>query len=72
MKIPFGGWCSTRISVSLTHYTFLKKGDGGGNTPILGVEVWGFGVGGLGFSVWSLRTGLLMVYGIGLMIQGRD
>ena len=24
--------CSTRISVSLTHYTFLKKGDGGANT----------------------------------------
>ena len=29
-----GGCCSIRISVSLTHYTFLKKGDGGANTPI--------------------------------------
>ena len=30
-KTPCGGGCSTRISVSLTHYTFLKKGDGGAN-----------------------------------------
>ena len=28
--------CSTRISVSLTHYTFLKNGDGGASTPISG------------------------------------
>ena len=30
---PLGGYVSTRISVSPTHYTFLKKGDGGANTP---------------------------------------
>ena len=31
-KTPCGGCWSTRISVSLTHFTFLKKGDGGANT----------------------------------------
>ena len=36
-----GGCCSTRISVSLTHYTFLKKGDGGANTPIAGESARG-------------------------------
>jgi len=33
-KTPCGGCCSTRILVSLTHYTFLKKGDGGAKTRI--------------------------------------
>ena len=33
------GCCSTRILVSLTHYTFLMKGDGGANTPISGKGV---------------------------------
>jgi hypothetical protein len=33
-QTPCGGGCSTRISVSVQHYTFLKKGDGGANTPI--------------------------------------
>jgi len=28
------GCCSTRISVSLTHYTFLKKGDGGATCSV--------------------------------------
>ena len=36
MKTPFGGCCSTRISVSLKHYTFLQKKDGTAKTPISG------------------------------------
>ena len=32
---PCGSCCSFRISVSLTHYTLSKKGDGGANTGIL-------------------------------------
>ena len=35
MKTPCGGCCSTRISVALTHYTFLTNGDGGANTSMV-------------------------------------
>ena len=35
-KTPCGGHCSIRISISLSQYTFLKKGDGGANTPVSG------------------------------------
>jgi len=38
-KTPCGGCCSTRISVSLTHYTFFKKGEGGANTPTSGERI---------------------------------
>ena len=33
MKTSLGILCSTSISVSRTHHTFSKKGDGGANTP---------------------------------------
>jgi hypothetical protein len=35
--------------VSLTHYKFLTKGDGGANTPCFGVWAWGSGLGVLSF-----------------------
>ena len=35
-KTPCEGCCSTRISVSLTHYTFLENGDGGARSVHLG------------------------------------
>ena len=43
-KTPCGGCCSTRISVSHTHYTFLKKGDGGAHVcgahnPFVGLQI---------------------------------
>jgi len=43
MKTSFGDCFSSSILVFLTHYTFLKKEDGGAKTPISGgllVRVW--------------------------------